>query len=86
VVCSGCGTESVALKSVVCRDDADRCGVLCGPCHEPLAHRVWIVPGPFAVWGRCRSCGSWESARDLRDAKPGGGHGAMIGTCVSCAA
>jgi len=85
MVCSGCGNESVALKTVVCRDDADRCGVLCGPCHEPLADWLWIVPGPFACFGRCRGCGEWFSVRELSDRKPGGGHGAMIGLCEGCA-
>jgi len=85
VVCCKCGVSAPALKSVVCRDDRDRQGTLCGPCWLPIRELVWIVPGPFAVWGRCRSCGSWESVRDLREAKPGGGHGAMIGVCGGCA-
>ena len=58
--------------------------VLCDGCYAPLSRWVWIIPGYIAVWGRCRGCGSWESVRDLRDAKPGGGHGAMVGTCPDC--
>ncbi len=73
------------LKSVVCRDDRDRQGTLCGPCWLPIRELVWIVPGPFAAWGRCRSCSGWFSVRELADRKPGGGHGAMIGLCAGCA-
>jgi hypothetical protein len=77
VVCDKCGAEASALKT--CRSrDGDGQEVLCGLCWLPLRDRVWVVPGPSAVWGRC---GSWESVRDLCDRKPGGGHGAMIGTC-----
>ena len=58
--------------------------MLYDPCWLPLRDRVWVLPGPFAVWGRCGLCGKWESVRELSDRKPGGGHGAMIGTCVDC--
>jgi hypothetical protein len=59
--------------------------VLCDPCWEPLRDRLWVVPGFASVWGKCQGCGEWESVRVLRDAKPGGGKGAMVGTCVNCA-
>ncbi len=84
MICDGCGASAPALKTVICRDDADRRGVLCDPCHAPLAHRLWVVPGPVACFGRCLVCGEWESARDLADRKLGGGHGAWLGTCRSC--
>ena len=84
--CDGCGVTAPALKFVVCRDDRDRRGTLCDPCWLPLADRLWIVPGPRVVWGRCLRCGEWVSLRELRDAKPGGaGKGdAPSGTCSEC--
>lgn len=82
MVCAGCGTVAAALKTVRCRDDASRVGVLCDPCYGPLAHRLWIVPGWLNVWGRCRSCGSWESVNALRDVRPGE---PVSGVCRSCA-
>lgn len=85
--CRGCGVEAAALKTVRCRDDAERIGVLCNDCYIPLAGRLWIVPGGYVVWGRCLRCLEWVSLRELRDAKPGGaGRGdAPAGTCVGCA-
>ncbi len=82
--CCKCGASAPALKSVVCRDARNRRGVLCDPCWEPLADRLWILPGLVAAWGRCRECGEWFGVGELSDRKPGGGHGAMIGACVDC--
>lgn len=83
--CDGCGAVVVVLKTAICCADRDRRGTLCDPCWLPIRELVWIVPGPAACWGRCRGCGEWFSLRRLFDRKPGGGHGAMIGTCVDCA-
>jgi len=58
---------------------------LCERCYEVVSEEVLIVPGPVACFGRCRGCGDWFSVRELSDRKPGGGHGAWVGTCVDCA-
>lgn len=79
--CDGCGHEATVLKTVVCRADRDRQGVLCGECWLPLRELVWIVPGWLNCFGRCRSCGEWESVRGLRDVKPGE---PVSGTCRAC--
>ena len=83
--CDGCGVEALVLKSVVCRADREHRGVLCDPCWEPLRNRLWIVPGPVACFGRCGSCSEWFRVGELTDLKPGGGHGAWVGTCGECA-
>ena len=80
--CTGCGVEATALKTVVCRADRERRGVLCDSCWLPLRERLWIVPGSLNVWGRCRDCGTWASVNDLRDVKPGN---PVSGVCVGCA-
>ncbi len=81
--CCKCGAEAPALKTCR-RREGEGYGVLCDACWLPLVDRLWIVPGTVACFGRCSGCGEWFSVRDLRDAKPGGGHGAMIGTCSGC--
>jgi len=85
VRCDNCGHAAPDLKTVACRGDLDRRGVLCDPCWLHLRDRLWVVPGAVPCFGRCRSCGEWFSVRELSDRKPGGGHGAMIGVCVDCA-
>ena len=82
--CDKCGVEAVVLKTLICRDDRDRRGVLCDPCWLPLRDRLWIVPGPVACFGRCRSCSGWFSVRELADLALGGKHGAWFGTCRMC--
>jgi hypothetical protein len=67
------------------RRDGDGTGVLCDPCWLPLRDRVWIVPGPVACFGRCRSCSGWFGVNDLADLALGGKHVAWFGTCVDCA-
>src|SRR5829696_2267273 len=84
VVCDKCGVEAVVLKSVVCRADRERRGTLCSGCYEPLADRLWIVPGLATAFGTCRSCGEWVSVRELLDARLGGKRSAWIGTCTMC--
>jgi hypothetical protein len=81
VTCDGCGHEAPALKSVVCRADRERQGVLCASCWLPIRHRLWLIPGWLNVWGRCRGCGEWESIRDLRDIKQGE---PASGVCAGC--
>jgi hypothetical protein len=58
---------------------------LCDRCYPALARWVWIVPGPVACFGTCRSCGSWYSMRELSEATGGGRHGAPSGICERCA-
>jgi hypothetical protein len=82
VRCGCCDVEATALKTVLCRADRERQGVLCDSCWLPLRELVWIVPGRLNVWGRCRRCGGWESVNLLRDAKPGY---PVSGICVGCA-
>ncbi len=84
MVCDKCGTVEVALKSVICRDDRERRGVLCSACFSPLADRLWIVPGPFVVFGKCSGCADWFSLRELADRKPGGKWSAPSGVCAGC--
>jgi hypothetical protein len=85
--CAGCGDAATVLKTVVCRTDRERRGVLCTSCWLPLRDRLWIIPGSVVVWGKCLSHGSWVSLRDLVDVKPGAaGKGvAPGGTCTMCA-
>jgi len=85
VRCDGCGAEAPVLKTCRCRDDAERAGVLCDPCWDPLRDRVWIIPGPVACFGTCSRCGEWVSVNDLRDATPGGRRSAPSGLCRMCA-
>jgi len=82
--CDGCGITALALKTVRCRSDRERRGVLCTGCWEPLRELVWIIPGPVVAWGTCSWCDDWASVNDLRDAKPGGRRSAPSGTCVDC--
>ena len=84
--CDGCGITAPALKTVRCRADRERRGVLCTACWEPLRESVWVVPGPVPCFGTCRACGEWASVNDLADATPGGRRSAPSGTCVDCAA
>jgi hypothetical protein len=83
VRCDKCGHEEVALKTCR-RRNGEATGVLCNSCWEPVRHLVWIVPGPVACFGRCSGCSRWFDVRELVDRKPGGGHGAWIGTCEGC--
>ncbi len=82
--CAGCCVEAPALKTVLCRADRERRGVLCDSCWLPLKDRLWIVPGWVACFGTCRLCGEWVSVRELRDARLGGKRSAWIGTCRMC--
>ncbi len=84
--CAGCGVEAPALKTVLCRADRERRGVLCDSCWLPLRDRLWGIPGPVACFGRCSGCGGWFSVRELADLKPGGARkgDAPGGTCVAC--
>lgn len=85
MTCDGCGHAAAVLKSVVCRADRERQGVLCTSCWLPLRDRLWITPGPVNVFGRCRECGGWESVRDLSDIKPGEPVRGVCGACRMCA-
>lgn len=58
---------------------------MCDGCWHPISHLVWVVLGPVACFGKCVSCGEWESARKLVGLKPGGRRDAWIGTCGRCA-
>ena len=82
--CDGCASSAPALKTVICRADRERRGVLCVGCWLPLRELVWIIVGPVAAWGTCRTCGEWVSVNDLRDATPGGRRSAPSGTCGTC--
>ncbi len=81
--CCKCGTEATVLKTCR-RRDGDGSGVLCDPCWLPLRELVWVIPGPVACFGRCRSCSGWFSVRELADLKPGGRRDAWMGMCVNC--
>src|SRR3712207_6188145 len=65
VLCHSCGAEAVTLKTCRYRTGGEQTFVLCDRCYAPIAGAVWIVPGPVACFGTCRSCGSWHSLRDL---------------------
>lgn len=82
--CDGCGIEADALKTCRCRADREGRGVLCTGCWEPLRELVWIIAGPIACFGTCRTCEEWVSINDLRDAVPGGRRSAPSGTCPRC--
>ena len=75
----------LALKTCCWRTGAGHTFALCDPCYTPLAAAVWIVPGSSAVFGSCRSCGSWFSLWELRERSAGGKAGAPSGLCERCA-
>jgi hypothetical protein len=81
--CCKCGHEEVALKTCR-RRDGDGSGVLCDECWVPLRELVWVIPGPVAVFGKCRSCSEWFSLRELSDRSGGGKWDSTTGTCPEC--
>ena len=85
--CGGCGASAPALKTVICRADRERRGVLCTACWGPLRDALWIVPGAFTITSRCDSCGAFVRPQDLVESRPGG-HGkrdlVSTGLCAEC--
>jgi hypothetical protein len=84
VRCATCGHEEAALKTVRPRSGGASF-VLCDRHWQPVAGRVWIVPGPGPCFGTCRRCGSWFALRELADRTGGGRQGAPTGICPACA-
>ncbi len=84
VRCEACATSAPALKTCKWRSGGARRFVLCDSCWEPISGAVWIVPGPGAVFGTCRGCGSWHSLRDLAERALGGKYNAPSGICADC--
>ncbi len=84
MLCSECGAESPAMKTVWWEEDDD-VWPLCGECYAEVADEVWIVPGAVPVFGKCRSCGEWESLRNLSDRRGGGRWDSPTGLCRGCA-
>lgn len=83
--CCICGLTAPALKTVRRGDGSgSEASVLCDSCYQPLAGKVWIVPGWSICWGTCRLCGVWVSVNDLEDPRLGGRHGAYSGMCPDC--
>jgi len=82
--CDGCGAEGW-FKTVICRDDRDRGGVLCDACWLHLADRLWIVAGPVTVTARCDECDGFMNPRELVAIR-GLVKESYRGTCVSCSA
>jgi hypothetical protein len=81
--CCICGVEAPCLKTVR-RREGEGTGVLCEGCWLPRRQLVWIIPGPVACFGTCRSCSSWFSLRALVEQKPGSKRDAPSGLCPSC--
>lgn len=85
MICSECGAESPAMKTVYWRDDEyEEEYALCDGCYAEVSSEVWIVPGVATVWGRCNRCREWCSVRDLAMPSLGGPHGAYTGICRAC--
>ncbi len=82
--CEGCGAEAPALKTVRWRT-GERRFALCDTCWEPVSGSVWIVAGPFPVFGKCRLCGEWFSVNDLSGLAGGGRWDSPTGICSGCA-
>ncbi len=78
MLCSGCGVEAPALKTVRWRR-GERLFPLCDPCWEAVARYVWIVAGPVPAHGTCRSCGHWRSLRELSEMSGGRQEGRPLG-------
>ena len=85
MICDGCGVEQPAMKMVVYRDAGDEEWSLCDRCYAEMAESVWIVPGPYAVWGHCNECQGWYSLNDMARWAGGGKHDAPQGACTACA-
>jgi hypothetical protein len=83
MVCDMCGHQEVVLKTCRCRD-REGSGTLCDSCWLPRRHLVWVIPGPVACFGTCRSCSEWFSLRELADMRTGGRRDAPTGVCGGC--
>lgn len=85
MICSECGAEAPALKTVYWREDPDEEEyALCDPCWLPVAGEVWIVPGLAHCFGTCHGCGEWFSVRELVDLAGVGKYDAPSGICQTC--
>jgi hypothetical protein len=85
VRCDQCGTAASVLKACRWRPRGERTFALCDSCWHPIRDSLWIVPGPVACFGKCRSCGSWFALQELFDLAPGGKWDAPSGLCPGCA-
>ncbi|MDP9475135.1 MAG: hypothetical protein M3R38_05490 [Actinomycetota bacterium] len=83
MVCEGCASSDLALKTVRWRS-GERRFALCDPCWEPLSGFLWVVVGPVPAHGRCRSCGHWFGLQELAGISPGGKWDAPSGLCGDC--
>ncbi len=84
VRCSQCGVMEVVMKTCRRRAGGEHLFALCDGCHAEVAPLVWIVAGPDACFGTCRSCSEWFSVRELEDLSGGGKYDAPIGLCAAC--
>jgi hypothetical protein len=83
--CDRCGYEAPVLKTCRWRTGGEQLFALCPGCHAPIAGAVWIVPGPVACFGQCRSCSGWFSVLELTDRSGGGKWDSNTGLCLRCA-
>ncbi len=88
MVCDRCGATGW-FKTLICREDRDRRGVLCDPCYEALGGvgRFWIVYGEVNVTSRCDRCQHYCHPRELVTSRPGGGYKRDLvstGICGAC--
>ncbi len=89
MVCDRCGATGW-FKTLVCREDRDRRGVLCDGCFDALGgvERFLIVHGEVNVTSRCDVCHFYLHPTELVESRPGGGYKRDLvssGVCRSCA-
>ena len=87
MICSECGAAAAAMKTVYWPEDGDEAEEwsLCERCYRDVAGGVFIVPGPYAVWGFCNECQGWYSLNAMSRWSGGGPHDAPQGSCLGCA-
>jgi hypothetical protein len=85
MACRLCGGGDRWLKTVRPRSGGASPFTVCDPCYALLAQRVWIIPGPISVTGRCDQCDEFVNPRELAVRR------ALVkevyrGVCCSCVA
>ncbi len=86
MVCSECGAEEPAMKTVYWIDEGEETEEwpLCDGCYGEVADEVMVVAGPAYCFGTCRGCGEWFSVRELSEAAGGGRYSSPSGLCRGC--